>query len=220
MARAAILLVIVLLTGWTPASAQDVLLRADLPLWTGADGEDFYPKHFSETDGDSFSFGCSSNIQFGDYREVRANDPERVAWWRIGNYGVFHCALLLSEASERTELDTGFREHAWLVVLGKIQTSGGEIELLALQIGARGGSTYNLFSRSVGAPNTTLSVLDPVCPRGSTRRGRGIDVWRTDYCVVASQSALRRIAREAFRRPPVAALEYVGPELDSGSTGD
>ncbi len=215
MARTALLALIGLLVASTSVAAQDVMLRSDLPLWTGAEGEDFYPTNFSDAD----SFGCISNIRFGDYREVKVQDPDHVGWWRIGNYGVFHCALLLSQASERTELDTGFRDHAWVIVLDKVQTPAGEIELLALQIGARGGSEYTLLSRpTADEPGRLMAVLDPVCPRHSSRQGRSLDVWRTDYCAVASQSAMRRIAREAFRRPPVAFLEYVEPELDGGTS--
>lgn len=216
MGRLGLLTVGILLAGGASVAAQDVLLRADLPLWTGAEGEAFYPTPFYDDD----SFGCMSNVRFGDYREVHAGDPEREAWWRIGNYGVFHCALLLSQTTERTELDAGFRDHAWVIVLDRIQTAGGEIEVLALQIGARGGSTYTLLSRPVATPNTTMNVLAPVCPRGATRQRRGFDVWRTDYCVVASQSALRRIARDAARRPPVSVLEYVGPELEREAADD
>ena len=212
MARKTLFVLIGLLLGGTPVAAQDVMLRADLPLWTGAEGEELYPMHFS--DGDSF--GCSSNVQFGDYREVYANDPEHETWWRIGNYGVFHCGLLFSQASERTGLDFGFRDHAWTIVLDKVRTPYGELELLALQIGARGGSTYLLLSRfTAGGVTATMNVLDPVCPRGATRQRPHFDSWRTDYCAVASQSALRRIARAAARRPPVSVLEYVGPAPDS-----
>lgn len=204
-----------MLTSWTPVSAQEVMLRADIPLWTGAEGEELYPMHFYDQD----SFGCSSNVQFGDYREVHADSPERETWWRIGNYGVFHCGLLFSQASERTDLHFGFRDHAWTIVLDKVRTPNGEAELLAIQIGARGGSTYILLSRSTAdGLNATMNVLDPVCPRGSVRQKAGFDSWRTDYCAVASQSALRRIAREAVRRPPVSVLEYVGPPLESDST--
>jgi hypothetical protein len=164
---------------------------------------------------DEESFGCSSNIRFGDYREVPADEEWGESWWRIQNYGVIHCGLLFSQASNRTDLGSGFRDHAWIIVLDKVHTTGGELELLALQIGVRGGSTYLLLSRpTAGGLDASLNVLDPECPRGATRQARSFDSWRTDYCAVPSQAALRRIARAASRRPPVSVLEYVGTAVD------
>lgn len=191
-----------------PANAQDVLLRADLPLWTDSGDPDLFPQHFF--DGDSF--GCVSNVPFGDYRFIEMGEEEPSRWWRLANYGVFHCALILSRAAEQRGLDHGFNDYAWLIVLGEAETATGVVQLLALQEGVRGGSTYTLLSRPKGDDllHPPISVLDPACPRGSVRRAPDdLDIWITSYCVVTSQSDLRRIARTAVRRPPAAVLHHV-----------
>lgn len=163
---------------------------------------------------DEESFGCITNIELGDYRLIPAGDAEPAAWWRLENYGVFHCALLLSEADAQSNLRSGFRDYAWVIVLDEVSTPTGDLELLALQIGARTGSSYRLLSRLKGvAPRGRFSLLDPECPRGATRQ-RELDIWRTDYCLVADQRTLRRIARAAFRRPPLGVLEFVGDGPD------
>lgn len=200
------------LTG-SPTLAQEVLIRADLPLWTNYADTHVFPTRFVDEE----SFGCVSNVRFGDYRRIETGESEPSDWWRIDNYGVNHCALLLSEAPDQDRLENRFRDYAWVIVLDEVQTPVGEVELLALQIGARGGSEYRLLSRpKADATNATISVLNPACPRAFLRDAGSLDVWRTDYCVVASQSALRRLAREAVRRPPAAILEYVRPEPVDG----
>jgi hypothetical protein len=189
-----------------PAAAQDVLLRSDLPLWTGEE-DDLYPKNFYEAD----SFGCISNIRTGDFRmtETFEGGETSETWYRVHNYGVFHCALVIRSADEQAALDIAPREFFWVVVLDKVRTDAGEIELLAFQQGARGGSTYVLFSRTVGAEDPGLTLLNPECPASMVRGGQPIDVWRTDYCVVPDQRALRRIARAAAGQAPVGRLEWV-----------
>lgn len=218
-------------TGWALATvavavlvagrgaAQDVLIRSDLPLWTGEAAENLWPRHFFDQD----TFGCASNVQFGDYRLTEPDEsggpggPGFESWWRLGNYGVFHCAYMFSRAGEQTELTLGFENHAWIVELGEQTTGAGTVELLALQIGARGGSTYLLLSRpKEPALSGHLTVLNPTCPRGAIRRTQSLDVWLTDYCVVSSQNALRRMARDAAKKPPVGNLELVPSLADSG----
>lgn len=190
-----------------PAAAQDVLLRSDLPLWTGEE-DDLYPKNFYDAD----SFGCISNIRTGDFRmtETFEGGETSETWYRVHNYGVFHCALVIRSAHEQAALDTASSEFFWVVVLDKVRTEAGEIELLAFQHGARGGSTYLLFSRLADSEDGGLTLLAPECPDSMKRGGLPIDVWRTDYCAVPDQDALRRIARDAAGHPPIGRLEFIG----------
>ncbi len=190
------------------ASAQSVQLRSGLPLWNNDHGVDeTYPKNFIEDDG----FGCSSNLNFGDYRALRP-DGEPDVFWRISNYGVFHCALILRQASDRENLAEARFEYMWIIPLGEVTRDGQRRELLAFQIGIAGGSEYLLLSRPKGSLQGPFELLEPTCPRGAEFREASLDIWHTAYCVVESQGALKRIAFAAARRSIAGTLEWVGDE--------
>lgn len=182
------------------------LLHADLPLW--GTGENLWPQHF--TDGDSF--GCRSPVAFGDWQILE--DAETSRWWRVANYGVFHCALVLSEAHERADLDQSESRYAFWVRLGAAATAAGKIELWALQIGTRPGSDYTLLARPVGTGRIdTFQVLQRRCPRGHLRHGPSLDSWRTDYCAVSSRARLLALAKRMAKLPPLATATRVSEEI-------
>jgi hypothetical protein len=196
-----------------PASAQ-VLLHADTPLFGGSDQT--WPEHFSSGD----SFGCKSAIFFGVWKRTDAPDreapdePPDTSWLRVDNYGVFHCAYILSEANQEP-FEWEDYEYSLLVKLGSAKGPKGPLDLYAFQKGFRPGSTYLLLAAEPTDADKAITrffVLAPDCPRDWWRGNGVIDVWRTDYCAVPDKAGLRRIAVSAARRPPAATLEYVGPD--------
>lgn len=218
MRLAAALLALIVLPMSAPAGSAtaQALLRSDLPLWTGrGDDENFYPRNFF--DEDDGSFGCISNIWFGDYRvEYRKEEADEEApdptYVRITNYGVFHCALVIRTADTVEGLENAPFEFFWIIRLWE-QGSGDEsFEVLAFQQGAMGGSRYELFRRPTGQMDAPLTLLAARCPREMVRDNGGIDVWMTGYCAVPDRPGLRRIARDALRRAPVGRLVRIADE--------
>ncbi len=207
-AHRALVLALALMTGPTAASAQD--LHADMPLWTYDDsGDELFPTRFSDDE----SFGCSNIIDPGFYRLDAQDDPDAVMFWRITNYGVFHCALTFGIAYEQEEANKTFEGPAWIVKLGDDTVDEAEVELLALQIGIVDGSRYILLRRPKNEMHG-LEVLAHRCLRGLERRVAQIDIWRQDSCIVRSKADLRRVAREANRRPPHGRLAWLDENAD------
>lgn len=207
-----ILLVLVLMFSGTAASAQQPLFRSDLPLFTQAD--ELWPRSFWDDEG----FGCSSIIHFGDYVSRADNEFDQDVWWRFVNYGVFHCALIFSDASERDWLNQADHSYAWLVPLGDVISPEGEpLELFALQIGTRGGSEYLFLARPVEQGVNEWRVLDAECPRGAMRETDALDIWGTAYCAIDSARTLRAMARTAGRRPSAYTFAWVGraPDIEA-----
>ncbi|WP_324508670.1 hypothetical protein [Brevundimonas sp.] len=189
----------------TAASAQQPLFRSDLPLFTEAD--EVWPRGFS----DGESFGCANIVLHGDYGGRSDREDASDQWWRIANYGVFHCAMIFYEASDRAWLNEADHAYAWLGPLGEAASPDNErLELFALQIGAHGGSRYLFLARLAEGGGNEWRLLDAQCPRGAVRRTRSIDVWRTDYCVIEDISTLRGMARSAAGRPPIDVFTWVG----------
>lgn len=183
-----------------PVAAQEVMLRSDLPLWA-PESDGVEPFSFHNQDG----FGCATNIGTGEYVLHLTDEDKDQPAWRIHLMitGFVHCAFTFSEGYDESNLGAA-RTSAWAIPLDTVSTNAGEVEILALQIGARPGSEYRLFTRSPeGALDRPLTLLDPRCPRGMKRRLSQLSTWRTDYCAVPNRAALRRIARDAARRPPV-----------------
>ena len=171
------------------------LVHSDLPLW--GDGPNVWPQSFA--DGDAF--GCASRVAFGGW-QVRRPDGE-TSWWRISNYGAIHCALVVTQADERAELDHGAYGFSVAVKLKDISRGGKVIELWALQIGMRPGSDYILLSR-IASERDTFTVLQRRCPAGRRRAGNSYDIWRTDYCAINSPGELVTLAEQMARLPPLA----------------
>ena len=199
--------------------AQAQQLRSDSPLWTYQQERDagLYPEAFSDKDG----FGCSIPLRLGIYQRVPVAPATEdsfkgdVSFVRIDNYGVFHCALVYGEADDRADADTAFEDHAWLIVLDKIRRpDGGEDELLALQIGIRNGSRYELFRRPASDLSAQMEELDWRCPANAEHRVAHIDIWVQDACVVSSKSDLLSIARSAAGRSVLATLDLTSAVAD------
>lgn len=189
-----------------PEPLRAELLHADLPLF-GTDKDKLQPIHF--VDGESF--GCASAFAFGDWRESSTEDW-RQDWMRIGNYGVFHCAYILSTADSRDTLDKAKTKHSWMVKIDQL----GDHALWAMQIGATLGSSYRLFrvplQKGVIAQMDELQII---CPKDWQRKGPQIDVWGTRYCAVESREDLIHFARQMDRKPPLAHWQKVDPEAKS-----
>lgn len=198
------------------ASAQ-VLLHAETPLFGNADQT--WPEHFSSSDG----FGCRPLINFGVWKRTEAPDPETpdepadTSWIRVDNYGVMHCAYILSTAY-RKPFEWDGHEYSLLVKLGSAKGPRGPLDLYAFQKGFRPGSDYLLLAAEP-APDkliTRFFVLGFSCPKAWQRGAGVIDVWRTDYCAAPDKAGLKRLAVEAAGRAPLATLEYVGPAPETG----
>jgi hypothetical protein len=193
--------------------ARDVI-HSDLPLFSAATAE-VWPRAFSN---DS-SFGCASRASFGDWalRETDEEPGDAAQWYRIGNYGVFHCFAVVATADERRALDGADSKPAYFVLLGTIRTTRGETELWALQIGVRPGSEYLLLSRPPGQdPIRAFNVLQSQCPRPNIRDAGALGILLTRYCVANSRAELIALARRMARRPPRATLAFVDDE-DAGA---
>lgn len=199
----------------SPSAAQEMMIHSDLPLWNGRDDDNFYPKHFFDPDG---SFGCVSNVALGDYRltpdDAAGELAEPETWFRISNYGVMHCALVIREASTRADLESAPFEYFWIVKLWEQGHGDEKLEVLAFQQGAMGGSRYLLLQRQADQTNGPLTLLAPRCPREMVRDSGGIDIWLTRYCAVPDRPALRAIARDALRNDPVGILVRVDAQAE------
>ena len=178
--------------------ARDVI-HSDLPLFSAATAE-VWPRAFSGDD----SFGCVSRASFGDWalRETDDEAGEVSQWYRIRNYGAFHCFALLAKSDERQVLDGAEPRPMFFVLLGTVHTSGGETEIWALQIGVRPGSEYLLLSRPPGQdPITAFDVLQAQCPRANVRDAGNLGILLTRYCVLNSRADFLRFARRMALRP-------------------
>ena len=179
------------------------MIHSDVPLW--GTGPNVWPRHF--TDGDDF--GCTSRISFGDWK---LTDGEgEISWWRLGNYGVFHCAIVERRANERDDLKSARWSYSFLVKMGSVGSNADRRELWALQSGTRPGSDYTLLTRQVDQTGIikTFAVLQQRCPAASIRTGPSLDIWQTRYCSINSRSELISLARRMARLPPVGMLEFV-----------
>lgn len=206
-----------------PAAARahdeiaDDLIHADLPLYTRLEGQ-VWPQHFSDDEG---NFGCTSRIEFGDWRmEAATGDDIDNEWYRVRNYGVFHCNALVQHASDRAGLSDSEYRHSFFVRLGEGWRRGRKVELWAIQIGARPGSDYLLLSREPGEGLIDrFEVLQRDCPRRNLRDAGGIDTLLTRYCAVNSRAALLALARRMLARPVLGRLHRFAdaPDADDGS---
>ncbi len=196
----------------TPAWAEEpeeelpagMILHADTPLF-GDETEDKWPQAFTSDDG--ASFGCASRVAFGDWKMQPSDPEEDPLWYRISNYGVFHCWANVAEAASNKELKHARRLLSFFILLDK---SGGS-ELWALQLGALPGSDYLLFSRD-GSDGMVdrFTVLQRDCPEENRREGHGLDILMTAYCHIGSREDLRQTAREMAKRKPVGTLVLAG----------
>lgn len=186
-----------------PEELASESIHSDLPLFR--DYETLWPKHFA--DGDDF--GCTSRIRFGDWSLISGvGDDVETTWLRIDNYGVFHCAALVSESDERAGLDKATPRLAFFVELGLVRVGSTDLELWALQTGTSPGSDYLLLARE-RAPISIVkfTVLQRECPRGNYRNAGSIDIFGTKYCAINSGSELIALARKMSKRLPLGLME-------------
>ncbi|PHS37186.1 MAG: hypothetical protein COA91_10765 [Robiginitomaculum sp.] len=187
---------------------EDILIHSDVPLW-GSESEKVWPKSFV----DDTSFGCVNKIKFGDWKYTEGGEVD--SWFRLTNYGVFHCYLVVRKAYEQSNLKTKDAKHAYLIEIGQIKHSKKPLDLWILQLGARPGSDYILLThdRSDGLVKS-YSVLQRECPRKNIRSGPEMDILITRYCAVNSKRELIRIAKKMAKRPPLGQLVFVTDEVD------
>ena len=131
-----------------PAELIADRIHSDLPLYTFA-WEDLWPRSFSGSEDGSF--GCLSSVRFGDWHFIseKAGEDAEESWARYSNYGVFHCAAVIREADERSELDEAEWKYGFFVRLGETRFQSKRWELWAIQRGTVPGSDYSLFAREV-----------------------------------------------------------------------
>lgn len=190
------------------------LLHSDLPIF-GHGSEDEWPQHFYDEE----SFGCTSRVGFGDwiFQEASAEVGSDAQWYRFSNYGVFHCWANTSRAYEREGLDGADVDPSFFVFLGITSVDRRDIELWAIQIGARPGSEYLLLSRApADGVIEKFTVLQTACPRANVRDAGSLDILLTRYCAVNSRTELIRLARNMAKRPPLGTLTRVPADDENG----
>ena len=183
------------------------LLHSNLPLYTFK-WEQLWPRGFSDDDG----FGCTSRIAFGDWHFTPAsgNEFEDESWERYENYGVFHCAAIIRTADVQKDLDDAKADYGFFVRLGLARLGQEEWEIWAIQVGTLPGSQYRLIARK--AENEGLikefQVLQQTCPPGTHMEAKGLDIWRTRYCLIDSRETLLKLGHEMLRRPHRGQLQF------------
>lgn len=194
-----------------PAEAQ-ILVRSDLPLWADPSAENFWPQSFDDEDG----FGCASKLRLGDFVvsevepsvEPGSDDPKEIL--RLVNYGAFHCAYIVRRDYEE-QIEHADGNYAWAIELGVESVGTDRLEMMALQIGASGGSEYVVVAQPEGRDWTELLILDLHCPEGALRDAGHIDVWSTAYCGIGSRAQLEAMARQAAHNAPFARATLLTP---------
>jgi hypothetical protein len=151
----------------------------------------------------------------GDWKFT--DSENEVWWWRLTNYGVFHCAIVERRAEERAELKPARWSYSFFVRIGSVGSGISLRELWVLQSGTVPGTDYTLLAREPSkATIKAFAVLQRRCPPGAERKGPPMDVWRTGYCAINSRSDLLSLARRMARLPPLGTLQYVetAPDKD------
>ena len=192
---------------------ENELLHSDLPLFGHGD-ENEWPQHFVTED----SFGCTSRVAFGDWalRRLDAQDDDDIFWYRFENYGAFHCFANISRAYDRAALAGADVHHSFFVLLDTRSVNGRDVELWAIQIGARPGSEYLLLSREAGDGLVEkFDVLQTACPSANVRDAGALDILITRYCSVRSSAELVDLAHRMMARPPLGTLTRVSDENDA-----
>lgn len=193
-------------TAAEPRERYSDLIHSDLPLWhSGSDN--MWPRASRDSDG---SFGCESRVRFGDWRYDESGEDTEPHWYRITNYGVFHCFATVTDSSERSALDDSNPDPSFLIELGTVSVNRDTIELWALQRGARPGSDYLLLARrpAVGRVEA-FDVLERECPQDRSREGPDLSILITRYCAINSKEELIELARQMASRPPLGRLTFV-----------
>lgn len=183
-----------------PAAAQEAeIVHADEPLWAPGSAE-VWPQHLEAPD----AFGCQHRVKLGRWRFARADSgDEPEAWYDFGNYGVMHCWMNIAEGHEPGVF--GDVRPGFLIEIGR----AGEVELWALQIGARPGSDYLLLSRRPGpGPIDRFEVLQRTCSRSQVRGGASLDILLTRYCAINTKGEMIALARRMAKLPVLGVLSF------------
>jgi hypothetical protein len=205
---------IALLLAPIAARAQETI-HADLPIWTSKDHVQMWPQGFVGVD----EWGCTSRVAFGDWKfdpVPSEDDFPREGWWRITNYGVFHCYAMVRWAHERANLTDASVQYSFFVKMAEIGTGAARVELWALQMGVRPGSDYVLLARkpSEGIVQA-FDVLDVQCPSANVRDAGQLGTISTDYCSINSKAELIAFAGRMARRPYAGKLVRMGDEPEA-----
>jgi hypothetical protein len=215
------LLAAFVLLGPSQASSEQMandLIHSDLPLF-GDDTANKWPRPFHDDD----TFGCATRVSFGDWvlREPRASGGGDAAeWFKVRNYGVFHCWAMVARAHGRHDLEGAELRPSFFVFLETARIGDTEAELWAVQIGARPGSEYLLLSRPQTAGMIkAYNVLQTECPSANIRDTGAIDIILTRYCSINTQADLVGLARLMAQRPFRGTLSLV-EENGSDDAGD
>lgn len=215
------LIIPILLIALSAASSEDgeepeihnELLHSDVPLWGSSDK--LWPQHFNDDD----SFGCTNRAAYGDWKLVDHEGEE--SWWRLQNYGVFHCAIVESRHRDWESLDEGDWHYSFLINLGQTNSTDRELELWALQSGVVPGSSYTLLAREPSdGIIKSFFLLQQECPRKNLRKGPDLDVWITSYCVINSQKELVDLAKRMAKRPFWGIANLISEKTESNKISD
>ena len=221
------ILAVLLLMHSGPAFAEEeyewehTLIHSDLPLYD-FEWENFWPRGFSSP---GVIAGCDSRVAFGDWRffpnpdDEFADDP---SWYRISNYGVFHCAANIRTANELNELPAGDFSRGFFVKIGSAKNDGENWELWVLQQGMIPGSEYTLLARPQGDDGlvTSFTVLQSRCSKDHLLEAQNMDVWNTSYCKINSRRELLAYSQRMLKEPILGTLLLAetnneGPETDA-----
>lgn len=200
------------------------IIHSDLPLYADAGDARLWPQHFSEGEGESWSFGCTSRVAFGDW-ELKGHWPEEMnigGWYRFSNYGVFHCYANFWQADERAELEQGEFSRGFFIELGEANIGGAKRELWAIQKGMLPGSDYLLLARMPGGEGAIKSfdLLQRKCPKANVRNAGNIDIAYTRYCAINSRQELVSLAKRMARLKPIGTMALVPEEEGSDQATD
>ena len=199
---------------------ENTLIHSDLPLYDFA-WDDFWPRGFSSPD---VIAGCESRVAFGDWQfapnpeDEFAGDP---VWYRISNYGVFHCAANIRTAYELDDLAEGDFSRGFFAKIGSTEKDGEEWELWVLQQGMLPGSEYTLLARPRGEEGlvASFSVLQSRCSKSDLREAHNMDIWSTSYCKINTRDKLLAYSKRMLAEPFYGTLSRVvikeeGPETN------
>ncbi|HEX5182830.1 MAG TPA: hypothetical protein VFW19_06725 [Allosphingosinicella sp.] len=178
------------------------LIHSDLPLWT-SDYKKMWPRAFVGQN----DFGCIHNIRLGDWKFDQPGQDG--SWYRLTNYGVFHCFLMVRSAFERSELETAKVSYSFLIDLGRARRRNEDVELWALQMGGRPSDYLLLARKPERGAIRSFEVLQRECPREDVRSGRNLAILLTSYCAINDQQELIALARRMAQRAPLGTLTFV-----------
>jgi len=202
---AATLLAIAFALAQSLEAAERDLVHSDLPIF-GHGGENEWPRHFDTED----SCGCSSRVDLGAwvFRETGAKDEDDTPWWYSKYNGVFDCWANIFRGDEPVPSYVDSYK-SFFILLDTVEVDGSELELWAVQIGARPGSDYVLLSRSPGKELiANFSVLQTSCPHEQVRDTGNL------VCVIDSKDELILLARRMAQRPPLGTITRVAGDAE------